>query len=216
MHARLNRFTGMDGDALAQSFDWFAGEGLPRLRRAASFTTIFFGVDLPGGKATGLTIWDSQRALKVSERVEAQLRAEALRRAGGNLGRGLVDTYEVVFADTDLVDADEPNLTARLSRWEGLTPGTINWAQEHFVAHELPYWQEHPAYRGELLGANRFMGNTFGVSLWATSDLKEVTELERMAVARLSSARSGPFRPVYIDTYQVALAPQVPVAAKAA
>lgn len=216
MYARLNRFTGMDGDALAASFDWFAGEGLPQLRRSASFNTIFFGVDLDGGKATGLTIWETARALRVSERVESQLRAEALRRAGGSMSRGLVDTYELTYADTERVDADEPGLTARLSRWEGLKPGTINWAQEYFVGTELPTWQQHPDYRGELLGANRLLGNTFGVSLWATSDLAEVEALERAAVSDLSHAKSGPFRPVMFDTYQVALAPRVRAAAQAA
>lgn len=216
MYARLNRFTGMDGDALAASFDWFQHEGLPRLKSAASFTTIFFGVDLARGKAGALTIWDTARAMRVSERVESQLRAEALRRAGGALSRGLVDTYEITFADTAFVDQDEPGLTARLSRWEGLTPGTIKWAQEYFVANELPSWQHHPAYRGQLLGANRLMGNTVGVALWATDDLKDVEQLEREAVSHLSHTRSGPFRPVMFDTYRVTLAPQVPIAAEAA
>jgi len=216
MYARLNRFTGMDGDALAASFDWFEHEGLPRLKSAASFSTIFFGVDLEGGKASALTLWETQRALMVSERVESQLRAEALRRAGGALSRGLVDTYEVTLADTSRVDQDEPGLTARLSRWEGLTPGAINWAQDFFTANELPKWQRHPDYRGQLLGANRLMGNTVGVSLWATPDLDEIVALEREATKDLVGARSGPFRPVVFDTYRVALAPQVPVAARAA
>lgn len=216
MYARLNRFTGMDGDALAASFDWFEHEGLPRLKRAASFSTIFFGVDLENGKAGALTLWETSRALRVSERVESQLRAEALRRAGGAMSRGLVDTYEITFADTEFVDQDEAGLTARLSRWEGLTPGTIKWAQEYFVSNELPAWREHPAYRGELLGANRLMGNTVGVSLWATRDLGEVEELEREAVSRLSHTKRGPFRPVMFDTYRVTLAPQVPVIAQAA
>jgi hypothetical protein len=216
MYARLNRFTGMDGEALAASFDWFQNEGLPRLKRAASFQTIFFGVDLENGKASALTLWESSRAMRVSERVEAQLRAEALRRAGGSMSRGLVDTYEVTFADTAFVDAAERGLTARLSRWEGLTPGTIAWAQDYFVTNELPAWRNHTAFRGELLGANRLMGNTFGISLWATRDLSEIEALERAAVADLAGARSGPFRPVMFDTYEVTLAPQVQVLAEAA
>ena len=216
MYARLNRFTGMDGEALAASFDWFANEGLPRLKSSASFETIFFGVDLEHGKAGALTLWESSRAMRVSERVEAQLRAEALRRAGGSMSRGLVDTYEITFADTDRIDLAEEGLTARLSRWEGLTPGTIKWAQDYFVGNELPAWQNHSAYRGELLGANRLMGNTFGVSLWATRDLREIEALERAAVADLTQVRSGPFRPVMFDTYDVTLAPQVPALAAAA
>jgi len=209
MHARLSRFTDMESDALAASFDWFESEGLPRLKRAASFCTIFFGVDLPAGKASAITCWKSAEALRISAGAEGPLREEALRRAGTSESRGLVDTYEVVYTDSRAAQPDEPALQARVVRWEGLQPGPLRDAQDYFIECELPTWTEDPAFRGILMAANVSLGNTLALSLWATEDLEAVLEREREATVRITSRRSGPLRPVIFDTYQVAIAPEL-------
>lgn len=213
MHARLSRFTDMESEALAASFDWFESEGLPRLKRAASFCTIFFGVDLPAGKASAITCWKSAEALRISAGAEGPLREEALRRAGSSESRGLVDTYEVVFTDSRSGRPDDGTLQARLVRWEGLQPGALRDAQDYFVECELPAWTEDPGYRGILLAANRSLGNTLALSLWAGDDLGTVLERERETTSRITSRRSGPIRPVMFDTYQVAIAPELEPAA---
>lgn len=213
MYARLNRFTGMEAEALAGSLEWFQSEGLPALRRSPSFLTIFFGVNLEEGTATALTCWSSQHAMSVNEATEGPMRMEALRRAGGSLSRGLVDTYEIVHTDSRSMDSDDTRLHARVIRWEGLRPAAIRAAKEEFVDQELPTWTEDPDYRGMLLGANTTLGNTLLVCFWATEDLSDVEARERQTTRRITSARSGPFRPVMFDSYQVAMAPDLTPAA---
>lgn len=215
MHARLSRFTDMEGEALASSLQWFQDEALPRLRRVQSFRTIFFGVNLAEGKATAITCWKDAEALRLGDREEGPMREEAMRRAGTSLSRGLLDSYEVAFTDSRPTTGRHPVLKARMSRWEGLRPGQIREARKHFIAEEYPVWVEQPAFRGILLAANTMLGNTVSVTLWETDNLAEVKELERAATERLSrrAPGGGPVRPVHFDTYDVAVVPELAPAA---
>lgn len=214
MYARLSRFTGMEGEALAGSLQWFRTEGLPRLERIQSFRTIFFGVNLAEGKATGITCWSSADAMRLGEAAENPIRDEAMRRAGTSLSRGLIDTYEVAFTDSRPTLGRSPVLKSRLARWEGLKPGQLREAQDHFIGEHYPTWAEHPSFRGILMCANRMLGNTLSITLWETDNLDDVKELEREATERLSTRGAhGPVRPLHFDTYDVALVPELAAAA---
>ena len=206
MYVRLNRFVDMEADALAASLEWFSKEGLPPLRRAATFQTIFFGVDLDAGKAAGITFWETERGLTLGESVEGPLRKEALRRAGGVMSHGLVDTYNVWLAEQRFVD--EP-LYARLFRWEGLTPGLIRSSFDYFRDVELPRWDSLPGFGGIFMAANVHLGNTLSVALWAESEVETAQELELEARNHLEAQTHGRMRPIIADTYRVALAPEL-------
>ena len=208
MHARLNRFTNMNTDALAGSLRWFQGEGLPTLQDAAGFRTIFFGVDLDGGKATGMTFWESESALRVSEPIEDRIRAEALRRAGADPLTGLVDSYDVVMFDCRECTG---RVQAVLTRWEGLRPKDLRSAFDYFEADELPRWRDHPDFRGMVAGWNLQLGNSFGFALWSGEDWPGVVTLERDSINRITLQLGETYRPVFADLYEVALLPE-PVA----
>jgi len=208
-HARLNRFVDMDGELLARSLEAFTERQLPQLEQVAGYRTIFFGVDLKRGKATGITLWHTEAALRASEPAEEAARALALARAGGERGKGLVDRYALIMerrAETGVEDATY----ARLSRWEGLRPSLIGEALGQFEQLHLPELEDLPGFRGFMVGANWLLGNTLSVSLWDSKDaLNGSLEWERGA--RTTSESLGGLQPrtVIADSYSVALAPEL-------
>jgi hypothetical protein len=209
MYARLNRFIDMDPDAITAALAWLQAEGFARVLSAPGFVTIFFGVNLSEGKGVGITFWDSDAAMRISEKIEAPVREEALRLACADRSKGLSDTYEVMYTDARPIGADD--VLGHLVRWEGLEPAAMRDALEYFLDHELLRLQELPGYRGMFLGANPHLGNTAAVSLWEGQDMQELAEVERGATERVEARVGGPLRPIIIDTYQVVAVPELPV-----
>jgi heme-degrading monooxygenase HmoA len=197
----------MDSEAIVASLAWLEAEGFSRVVSAPGFVTIFFGVNLEAGKGVGVTFWDSAAAMRESEKIEAPVREESLRLARADRTKGLSDTYRVVF--TDIRPAGSGATLGRLARWEGISPASMRDAYDYFFEHELPGFQDVPGYRGIFLGSNPLLGNTLSVTLWEDQDLETVERLERQATAHIE-AGIGRVRPTIIDTYQVAVLPELP------
>jgi heme-degrading monooxygenase HmoA len=198
----------MQPELLADSLGQFKDEQLPWLARVPGFRTIFFGVDLTKGKAAGITFWESEADLRHSERAEEGARTLALERAGGNLGKGLVDNYSILLERQG--ERRTNGLWARLARWEGVRPERIRGAMAQFEERDLPLLEDASGFCGLLVGVNWLLGNTLSVSLWASkADLDAALDWERQARAGVESRSGLVPRAVIADTYEVALVPQL-------
>jgi heme-degrading monooxygenase HmoA len=203
---RLNRFVDMEPQLLRESLQQFKAEQLPALERVPGFRTIFFGVDLKKGKAAAITFWESEADLRASERPERAARELALARAGGSLGKGLVDSYGIVL---ELPAAtNQPGYWARLARWDGVRPERMRLALAQFEERNLPWLERAEGFCGLFVGTNRLLGNTLSVSLWATkADLDASLAWERDARSAVESRAGLVPRTVIAESYAVALAP---------
>jgi hypothetical protein len=206
-HLRLNRFTGLEPELLDTSIASFKRAQLPKLMERPGFRTIFFGKNLQRGVAAALTFWDSERALRLSEPHETATRTRALGVAGGELGAGMVDRYEIVF-EHDREPHGEPTV-ARVAHWNGVWPSRISDAMAVWTGDQLPLLEDLDGYCGIVAGANYLLGNTVSVSLW-TSELALAASRgwERAARASVESGGLTP-RAVLADTYEVVLAPRL-------
>lgn len=208
-YVRLNRFVGLQPERLAESLQRFGEEQLPTLARTGGFRTLFFGVDYAQGRAAAATFWESEAHLRHSERAEGPMRELALARAGGQLGRGLVDSYQIIFEDQG-AEAGSPAAAARLARWEGVTPSRISDAFALWERDRLPQLRDAPGYRGIFVAANMLLGNTLSVTLWDSTDaLRRTLGWERSARQEVESDSGLVPRAVLADSYVVALAPEL-------
>lgn len=208
-YLRLNRFVGLDPEGLAGSLERFGADQLPTLEATPGFRTLFFGVDYERGRAAAATFWRSDSHLRLSERTEGPMRELALRRAGGDLGRGLVDSYQIIFEERPEDLAPRAPTAARLSRWEGIRPSDISDAAARWERDRLPELRAMPGYRGVFVGANMLLGNTLSVSLWDSAEaLQGSLAWERASRTGLERMGMVP-RSVLADSYTVALAPEL-------
>jgi hypothetical protein len=208
MHARLNRFIDMEPQAIQTALGWLQSDGFGQVLASPGFMTMFFGVDLATGRGVGITFWDSEAAMRISERVERPVRDEALRLARADRSKGLSDVYQVALVETQPVGS-QPML-GRLARWEGVRSDAMRDAYAYFTEHELPHLRSIPGYAGIVLGANLHLGNTVGVTMWAGSDMEVVARAEAAATSRLEGFVGDALRPIFVDTYNVVAVPQLP------
>jgi hypothetical protein len=204
-YLRLNRFIDMEWEKLAASLEWFQGAGVPALSQTPGWRTLFFGVNPDRGQAAGITFWDSLSAVRASETTEAEFRAEALTRAGGETSKGIVEQFQIVVE----VSGKRKPAWARLLRWSGLTAARILdgllWLEEDAV----PALRKTSGFAGMFAGANFTAGSTMGVYLWdSPKALQAGIDWEREAAAVVED-QVGPDRPIFADTYQVALVPEL-------
>lgn len=90
MHARVSTYEG-DIDRLIEGFQRQAD----LIRLLDGFVRAYLLVDRAGGRATTVTLWDSEQALDASAERAAHLREEATETAGATVGS--VDAYELAL-----------------------------------------------------------------------------------------------------------------------
>jgi hypothetical protein len=181
-------------------------ELVPVIAAADGCRSILIGVDLAAGTGNVMTLWTSETAMRASDRLEAQVREQAVATAGGSMGKGLVDTYRIVLEDH--VDGPQPPAFARFARWEGVRPSGIWDGLLTFQEHDLPDLARLPGYRGVLVATNELLGNTLSVSLWDTwEELQGTVAWERRSGVRMQTQVGLTPRAVIADYYQLALAP---------
>lgn len=202
---RLNRFVGLEPDQIEPAITWFQHSQLPVLHSLPGFRAIFLGKDPRSGTAAGMTFWDSEGALQISESREAATRIRAVERAGGSMGEGMVDRYRIIYEHQGMPIADSTH--ARLSVWNGVRPSLISDAMAGFEAEQLPMLDRINGFSGLVVGANFLLGNTVSVSFWSSAAaLNESLEWERGARASVEQA-GVTARSLFADSYEVVLAP---------
>jgi heme-degrading monooxygenase HmoA len=96
MYARLSRLAGLPPERIEEMIREFEEEGLPALEQQRGFQGLFLGVDWNAGKAAAVSFWESQDALRESDRAADQARDAAVS-TGQPDREPIVDRYEVVL-----------------------------------------------------------------------------------------------------------------------
>jgi hypothetical protein len=101
MHARVNTFQWRPGD-VARAIEVVREEVIPSLRQTPGNAGIISLVDRRSGKAIGITLWESEGALRESEDAASRLRQKSVAAQGSEVVS--VERYEI----TDFVLAGQP------------------------------------------------------------------------------------------------------------
>jgi heme-degrading monooxygenase HmoA len=96
MHARLSRFAGLDAERIDDMVRQFEEEGLSSLEEQRGFEGITLAVNYASGQAFALSLWDTERHMRESERAASEAREQAIATAGPSRAP-IVDRYEVVL-----------------------------------------------------------------------------------------------------------------------
>jgi hypothetical protein len=96
MHVRLSRFAGLDPDRIDETLRRFEQDELPRLNQQQGFGGITVGVNRSTGQAVAVVLWDTEAAVRNSEKLAAELRDRAVATAKPSR-EPIVDHYEEVL-----------------------------------------------------------------------------------------------------------------------
>ncbi len=206
-HARLIRFNNLTRSRFESTLGWLAAEVLPTLAALAGYQSIFLGTDPENERAIGLTFWDSLTTLKQGERVERPLREEAMRRSGGTQNESLLEIYQVQTA----IGSTAKPTHARFFRWEGLSVERGRSGNELYRNEIVPSVATLPGFAGTISASDFLSGKMLGLYLWDGAEtMLGSFDWERDAATRLGLLE-GPHRPVLIDSYEVATAPELAI-----
>ena len=92
MHARVSIFEGSP-DQLDEGLRQAREQVLPRARQMDGFKGLIALGDRQSGKTLGITLWESEEAMRASEEAANQLREESAEASGGQVAG--VERYEV-------------------------------------------------------------------------------------------------------------------------
>ncbi|HVS29163.1 MAG TPA: hypothetical protein VHE14_06400 [Solirubrobacteraceae bacterium] len=96
MQARLSRFAGLPDERIDETVREFEQDQLPALEQQQGYRGVIVMVNRGGGQAAAITLWDTERDLRESEKLAEQARSAAIQTAG--LSREpVVDRYEIVI-----------------------------------------------------------------------------------------------------------------------
>ncbi|HEX6391764.1 MAG TPA: hypothetical protein VFZ89_20020 [Solirubrobacteraceae bacterium] len=97
MHARVSRFAGLDPGRVEATVEQFKIDSLEELKAQPGFKGITVGVNRASGQAIAITLFESEREMRDSEKLAAQARAAAIETGQTGPSREpVVDHYEVV------------------------------------------------------------------------------------------------------------------------
>jgi heme-degrading monooxygenase HmoA len=95
MHARLSRWAGLDPERLNETVQQFEQQFLPALEQMSGFGGVVVMLDRSAGKAAAITLWETDAAMRESDKLAEQARAAA-ETAAQAPREPIVDHYEVV------------------------------------------------------------------------------------------------------------------------
>ena len=96
MHARLSRFAGLDPERIDETIRQFEEQALEDFKRQPGFKGITAGVNHRTGQAVVMTVWETERHMRDSERLADEARSHAVETARPSR-EPIVDNYEVVL-----------------------------------------------------------------------------------------------------------------------
>jgi hypothetical protein len=196
MHARVAAFENRDTSRVDE---------LVKLVRDRQSTTgeipdalgMYMLVDRAGGKAAGISIFESEEAIRRAEPVFTRMGDEIPEELRGK--RVSVDTYEVAIHEVN-----DGAAAARVSTFAG-DPATFDDDIRHAVEEVLPEVRAIDGWKGVVVLVDRDAGIQKTITLW--ENVEALTASERQADAlRARAAEQAHGRIVSVERFEVPFA----------
>ncbi len=198
MYARVASFEGRDSSLTDELIRRVRDEGPSSVPDAKGFLGLF---DRERGTSLGITFFDSEEAIRNSERAFEDMAQNFPPEMRGR--RTSVDVYEVTIFDGDAERAK----AARVSSLEG-SPDSIDESVSKVQAETLPKVRELQGNVGAIGLADRKSGRVTIITLWESADALRESEKQADQL-REQAAKSGGQSIGSVDRYEVAVAQQL-------
>ena len=198
MYARVASFEGRDASLTDELVKRVRDQGPGSVPDAKGFLGLF---DRDRGTALGITFFDSEEAIRNSQRAFEDMAQNFPAEMRGR--RASVDVSEVMMFDGDIERAQ----AARVSSLEG-SPDNIDDSVGKVQSETLPKVRALPGNVGAIGLADRATGQVTIITLWESSDALRQSE-EQADRLREQAAESGGQSIAGVDRYEVGVAQQL-------
>ena len=198
MYARVASFEGRDASLTDELVKRVRDQGPDSVPDAKGFLGLF---DRERGTALGITFFDSEEAIRNSQRAFEDMAQNFPAEMRGR--RASVDVSEVVMFDGDTERAQ----AARVSSLEG-SPDNIDDSVGKVQSETLPKVRALPGNVGAIGLADRATGKVTIITLWESADALRQSE-EQADRLREQAADSGGQSIAGVDRYEVGVAQQL-------
>lgn len=196
MWLRLSRVEDLSEERLdAMVEELRQADYLTEIAEATGFAGYLLAVDRQGGKAAAMSLWESQDALRKSDRMADRARE---RKSGAELApTALVERYAV-----HRVERLDQHL--RLSRAVGLHEQRARKMLEGFKAG-IDELAAAPGFSGYLVAGDIGLGRLLGMTLWESREALEASDRTAAAVRTRKLGEEVPSRPLATDRYEIVI-----------
>ena len=198
MYARVACFEGRDSSLTDELVKRVRDQGPGSVPDAKGFLGLF---DRERGTAVGITFFDSEEAIRNSQRAFEEMAQNFPAEMRGR--RTSVDVSEVMIFDGDTERAQ----AARVSTLEG-SPDSIDKSVDKFQSETLPKVRALQGNVGAIALADRVTGQVTIITLWESADALRQSE-EQADRLREQAADSGGQSIAGVDRYEVAVVQQL-------
>ncbi len=198
MYARVASFEGRDSSLTDELVKRVRDQGPGSVPDAKGFLGLF---DRERGTAVGITFFDSEEAIRNSQRAFEEMAQNFPAEMRGR--RTSVDVSEVMIFDGDTERAQ----AARVSTLEG-SPDSIDKSVDKFQSETLPKVRALQGNVGAIALADRVTGQVTIITLWENADALRRSE-EQADQLREQAAQSGGQSIANVDRYEVGVAQQL-------
>jgi len=198
MYARVASFEGRDSSLTDELVKRVRDQGPGSVPDAKGFLGLF---DRERGTALGITFFDSEEAIRNSQRAFEEMAQNFPAEMRGR--RTSVDVSEVMIFDGDTERAQ----AARVSTLEG-SPDSIDKSVDKFQSETLPKVRALQGNVGAIALADRVTGQVTIITLWENADALRRSE-EQADQLREQAAQSGGQSIANVDRYEVGVAQQL-------
>ena len=198
MYARVAGFEGRDSSLTDELVKRVRDQGPGSVPDAKGFLGLF---DRERGTALGITFFDSEEAIRNSQRAFEDMAQNFPAAMRGR--RTSVDVSEVMIFDGDTERAQ----AARVSTLEG-SPDSIDKSVDKVQSETLPKVRALQGNVGAITLADRVTGQVTIITLWESADALRQSE-EQADQLREQAAESSGQSIVNVDRYEVGVAQQL-------
>jgi len=198
MYARVACFEGRDSSLTDELVKRVRDQGPGSVPDAKGFLGLF---DRERGTAVGITFFDSEEAIRNSQRAFEEMAQNFPAEMRGR--RTSVDVSEVMIFDGDTERAQ----AARVSTLEG-SPDSIDKSVDKVQSETLPKVRALQGNVGAIALADRVTGQVTIITLWENADALRRSE-EQADQLREQAAQSGGQSIANVDRYEVGVAQQL-------
>ena len=96
MYARLSRWAGLPPERLDRTVRQFEEEHLPAIERQPGYEGVMVLLDRSSGRAAAVTLWETDAAMRASDRLAEEAR-KAAKVTAQTVREPIVDHYEVML-----------------------------------------------------------------------------------------------------------------------
>jgi heme-degrading monooxygenase HmoA len=205
MFLRLTKIEGTP-EQIEPALAHYREQVVPRVRNLPGFVGAAVHVDRRTGTRLGLSMWETEEALRGSEQVSQAVRTDMVPATSGRVIE--VDQFELLLQERN--GPPKPGAFNRTNDIQG-SPGQIDAALEFVRGQVVPTPKEQRGFRSVFMWANRQTGRVLVTSMWDSAADRQASDAAlgelRQQGGQLAGAQQvkvEEYESVYDDISQIA------------